>query len=118
MLIACTLTNYRPKSDKSFSITFNTLELTKEQKQELDDLFQTHGILYFKGQDKINKDELIELDKIDLDLYDSKKTQSQRLRAVWFLNWQKDNKGFTEFKDYYAHTSNTVIEHFKQKLND
>lgn len=37
MLIACTLTQYRPKSDKSFSITFNTLELSKEQKTELDD---------------------------------------------------------------------------------
>ena len=116
MLIACTLTNYRPKSDKSFSITFNTLELSKEQKTELDDLFQTHGIMYFKGQDKISKSEVEELDKIDLDLYDNKKTQSQRLRSVLYLNWQKNNKGFSEFKDYYAMETNRIIEHFKTKL--
>jgi hypothetical protein len=116
MLIACTLTNYRPKSDKSFSITFNTLELSKEQKTELDDLFQTHGIMYFKGQDKISKSEVEELDKIDLDLYDNKKTQSQRLRGVLYLNWEKDKKGFDEFKDYYAMETNRIIEHYKSKL--
>lgn len=116
MLIACTLTQYRPKSDKSFSITFNTLELSKEQKTELDDLFQTHGILYFKGQDKISKSEVDELDKIDLDLYDQKKTQSQRLRGVLYLNWQKNNENYTDFKDYYAFKTNQIIEHFKTKL--
>ncbi len=57
-----------------------------------------------------------ELDKIDLDLYDNKKTQSQRLRSVLFLNWQKDNKGFSEFKEYYVMQMNTIIEHFKGKL--
>ena len=116
MLIACTLTQYRPKSDKSFSITFNTLELSKEQKTELDDLFQTHGIMYFKGQDKISKSEVEELDKIDLDLYDNKKTQSQRLRSVLYLNWQKDN--FSEFKDYYAMETNRIIEHYKTKIDE
>ena len=71
---------------------------------------------YFKGQDKISKSEVEELDKIDLDLYDNKKTQSQRLRSVLYLNWQKDNKGFSEFKDYYAHLTNQIIEFYKTKL--
>lgn len=116
MLIACTLTQYRPKQDKSFSITFNTLELSKEQKTELDDLYQTHGIMYFKGEDKISQSEIKELDKIDLDLYDNKKTQSQRLRSVLFLNWQNDNKGFEDFKKYYEFETNRIIEHYKTKL--
>jgi len=72
--------------------------------------------MYFKGQDKISKSEVEELDKIDLDLYDNKKTQSQRLRSVLYLNWQKDNKGFIEFKDYYLHLTNQIIEFYKQKL--
>jgi len=86
------------------------------QKTELDDLFQTHGIMYFKGQDKISKSEVQELDKIDLDLYDQKKTQSQRLRDVLFILWNKDNKGYKVFKDYYAMETNRIIEHYKTKL--
>ncbi len=66
--------------------------------------------------DKISKSEVEELDKIDLDLYDNKKTQSQRLRSVLYLNWQKDNKGFSEFKDYYTHLTNQIIEFYKTKL--
>lgn len=116
MILAAILTSYRPKSDKSFTVTFNTNELTKEQKSNLDDLHQTHGILYFKGQEKISESELNELDSIDLDLYDNKKTQSQRLRGVLYLNWQKDNKGYQEFKDYYLHETNKIIEHYKGKL--
>ena len=44
----------------------------------------TFGVLYYRGSEHVNKEEIAELDNIELDLYDQPKTQSQRLRNVMY----------------------------------
>lgn len=116
LLIPAQLTGYRPKADKSFSITFNTMELKPEEKIVLDNLFQQHGFLHFKDSAFV-REETDLFDALDIDLQDNSKTPSQRLRSVLFRNWEKDNLGHKEFKAYYSYQMEKLITHYKDKLD-
>ena len=64
----------------------------------------------------LNSDEVEELDKVELDIYDEPKTQSQRLRNVIFILWkQEGEKG--DFKTFYKQKTEEIIQHFKNKLD-
>lgn len=117
MIIPVTLKSYRPLSDKTFNITFSTQELTAEQLLDLNALLSTFGVMYYRGTETLSKAEIKELDNLDLDIHDEPKSQSQRLKNVLYLNWQKDNKGYQEFKDYYKFETEKIIQHYKNKLD-
>lgn len=44
------------------------------------------------------------------------KTHSQRLRAVLFLLYEQDAKGYVTFESYYADLMERIINHYKTKL--
>jgi hypothetical protein len=116
-----TLNRLSRKADKSVSITFTTaMEQTSEEYLNLDRLFQKDCILAIKEGDSQFKDvELNDLDSIDLDIYDNKKSQSQRIRNVlWKIQEQELKREPTheEFKEYYRIKTEQLIEHFKNKL--
>ena len=74
------------------------------------------GYLYFKPEETLTKSEIAELDNLDTDLYDNPKTKSQRFRGVLYRNWEANDKGFSEFKDYYNSEYEIIITHYKNKL--
>lgn len=108
------LTTYRPRVDKSWSITLNINEPSQEQKQIIDSLLQHSVVVMVKDAD-ITPDEESILDNIDIDI--NTKSPSQRLRSVLYLMHQNDNEGSPEFKDYYRLKMEKVISHFKSKLD-
>ena len=115
MIQVAQLDGYSPRKDKTVSIRFVTQELTPAQVMEIHQMLDTYGVLYFKPGEKLAKEEIEELDKIDLDLYDQPKTQSQRLRGVLYKLWQQEKVG--DFKDFYKIQTDKIIEHFKTKLD-
>lgn len=115
IIIPAVLTSYRPLSDKSFNLTFNTLVPNPEQKVVIDSLHQELGYLMFKDSE-IEKIEDKQFDSLEADINDTNKTQSQRIRNVLFRNWEQDNKGFKEFKEYYKSETEKIITHYKSKL--
>ena len=110
------LTNYRPRKDKSISLTFITGEKTPAQVMEFHTKLDSFGYLAFKDEEMLTDKELQEIDSLDTDIYDSPKTQSQRIRNVLYLNWKHENEGFDEFKDYYKSKTDKYIEFLKNKL--
>lgn len=44
------------------------------------------------------------------------KTQSQVLRIVLFKHWQKDDKGYKDFEEYYDMKMTQIIMHFEKTL--
>lgn len=111
------LDGYQRRKDRSISLRFVTQEKTSNEVMQIDQLQDTYGILYFRGEEKLNQEEIQELDKLDLDLYDQPKSQSQRLRNVLYKVWQQSG-GDGEFKDYYKQQTERIINHFKDKLTD
>ena len=55
-------------------------------------------------------------DELEVDYDDPKKTPSKRLRGVLYRNFEQDNKGYKNFEDYYRSQMETIIVHFKGKL--
>ncbi len=111
------LDGYQRRKDRSVSLRFLTQEKTSSEVMSIDEALQQFGILYFRGEEDMNSEEIEELDKIELDIYDEPKTQSQRLRNVLFILWkQEGEKG--EFKKFYKQKTEEIIQHFKNKLQD
>lgn len=112
---AAILDGYQRRKDKSVSIRFVTQELSTAEVGNIDTLLDAFGILYFRGEETMNKEEVEELDNLELDLYDQPKKQSQRLRNVLYKVWSQEEVG-GEFKDYYKTETERIIQHYKNKL--
>lgn len=115
ILTAAQLDGYQRRKDRTVSVRFITQEKTSAEVAEIDQMVDTFGVLYFRGEEQFNRDEVDELDAIELDLYDEPKSQSQRLRNVLYKVWQMEEQG--EFKEFYRHETERIIQHYKNKLD-
>jgi glycine betaine/choline ABC-type transport system substrate-binding protein len=116
IIIPAILESLVSRKDKSFRLTFGTNELTPDKVGSLASINQKFCFLAIKDQEFDNAETLM-IDSIDVDLYDDKsKTQSQRIRSVLFVNFQQNNDGYKEFKEYYRFKTEQIIEHYKSKL--
>lgn len=114
ILRTVTLDRINRKKDKSVSLTFiTTTEQTSEQFMELDRQLDQNGILYFKPKGLLTTAEADELDAVDIEL--EGKSQSQRLRNVLFV-YHQQNQNTEDFKAFYKHETEKIIEHYKSKL--
>lgn len=46
-----------------------------------------------------------------------KKSQSERLRGVFYQHFSKNNEGYENFEEYYHYKMDLLINHYKNKLN-
>lgn len=109
------LESFRTLKDKSLKVIFETGELSPAQITELGSKIQQFGYLYFNS-DVLTSGKIDELSKIKVDFDDSTKSKAQRLRAVLYVNWKSDNKGYAVFDDYYNFQMEKIISHYKSKL--
>jgi len=116
ILCPAILDGYTRRKDRSVSLRFITQEKTSSEIMDIDATLDQFGILYFRGEEKMNTDEIEELDSIDLDVYDEPKSQSQRLRNVLYILWKQDGER-GDFKKYYKQKTEEIIQHFKNKLD-
>lgn len=116
IILPALLESYRSLKDKTLKVTFETNEPTPEQLTGIALNIQKFGYLAFKEEPfKQNEKEVLESLKAEYE--DTGKTPSQRLRAVLYLMWQQNNEGFKNSVDHYNSKMETLIEHFKQKLD-
>lgn len=116
ILIPAQLENYRSLKDKSLKITFETNELNPQELLGIAENLQQFGYLAFKNE-PFKSDEKQMIEDFETVYEDKKKTASQRLRAVLFLMWQRDNEGFDTSVRHYDHHLEKIINHFKSKLD-
>ena len=113
LLIQVTLDRANRKKDKSVSLTFITqLEQSSEEFMKIDSLLNDSGVLYFKSNGNLTKEEVNALDEVEIEV--EGKTKSQRLRNVLYVLNKQENNG--DFKNFYADEMERIIEHFKGKL--
>ena len=112
----CTLDGVSRRKDRSISIRLSTAsEQSINDLSELDGMFQKTVLLAIKEESTPFLDsEINDLDNVDLDLEDTSKTPSKRLRDVLYVMWEQNKEGV--FKDFYKTKMNVIIEHFKNKL--
>ena len=118
LLTSGQLSGYRPRRDKSLSITFITGEKSPGEVMDIHSMLDDFGYLLFKSEEKLTKEEIAELDNLDTDLYDNPKTQSQRIRGVIFKRHQENNEGYPKWPDYYKYKTDQIIETLKKGFLD
>ena len=113
LLIQVTLDRSNRRKDKSVSLTFITqLEQTSEEFMKIDSLLNDSGVLYFKSNGNLTKEEINALDDVEIEV--EGKTKSQRLRNVLYI-YNKQNKDI-DFKNFYADEMERIIKHYRDKL--
>lgn len=120
LLQAAQLTGYRRRKDRTVSVTFTTQEILDIGPIDQMATNESAGILYFRADEtmSINRQEIEELDAVELDLYDQPKPQSKRLRAVLYRVWEQHHQHqVPEFKHYYKAETERIIQHYKDKLD-
>lgn len=107
----------RTRKDKTNAITLGTQEMSPEGAANLLKYNQTFIQVMIK-EGEITQDDIRDMENFEFDEFDKRqdKSPSQRLRNVFWLLWNQDNKGYNEFKDYYNDKIEKVIEHFKAKI--
>jgi len=117
VIMPAIVAGYSPRKDGSFSIRFETNELTPNEVANLHSMHNQYGLLYFRMSEKLTKAEIKELDHIDIDQYEKPKTQGQRIRNHLYILWTKDNHGFADFKDFYHSRTELMISQLKTKID-
>lgn len=115
ILISGQVEGFASRKDRTWRITIGTPELPPETVAKLSAVANQHVHILLKP-DPITEVEGMALDTLPTDLAHIK-SHSARLRAVLFLNWKQDNNGFTTFESYYVNRMESMIEHFKAKLD-
>ena len=115
ILTAGLVDGYQRRKDKTVSIRFITQEKTSSEIMQIDELVDSYGMLFFKACETLEQSEIEELDKIDLDVFDQPKTQSQRLRNVLYKLWESQGSN-GDFKAFYKQKTEQVISHFKEQI--
>ncbi len=116
LIIGAQLESYRSLKDRTLKLTFETGEPTPDQLVKISKLSQEYGFLAFK-HDVFKNDQLDALESLQSGYEDKGKSKSQRLRAVLYVNWKQESKGYDIFDDYYNHTMEKIITHYKGKLD-
>jgi hypothetical protein len=116
LLLPAILQRYGSKTDKTFTVVFASQEITPEQVAALNESLQQFGYLAFKV-DKFKQKEIEVIDNLKSDYEDTGKTPGQRLRGVLYRLWEKDAEGFKNPVDHYNSKMETLIQHFKTKLD-
>jgi len=116
LIVPAILESFRSLQDKTLKVIFCTNEPTPEQVMGIAQSINSFGYLAFK-EETFSKHEKEVLEKLESDFEDRRKTHSQRLRAVLFKVWERNNEGFLEFKNYYEHHLEKLIDHYKKKLD-
>lgn len=113
------ISDYKKLKDRSFKITIETGELNTTELMGIDMLYNTDCYIAI-GTTHLNFTDI----KDDLpDALSNKppswKTPSQRLRAVIYLYWEKEQKDKEpSFEKYYNSLIEQFIEHYKSKLDE
>tara|TARA_R100000654_G_scaffold17994_1_gene37568 strand:+ start:1183 stop:1545 length:363 start_codon:yes stop_codon:yes gene_type:complete len=114
---AAQLDGYSPRKDGSFSLRFVTQEQSPQEVAELHQMVNDYGYLYFRAEETLTKDEIEDLDKLDTDLYDKPKTQSQRIRNTLYKAFMLNDRGYKDFAKYYKARTEKIIEIIKSELD-
>lgn len=105
------ITGIRSRKDGSLGVSFETPELSSEQKIAWMEMHGKRVRGVFSPLDE-PEEEVVVIDK-DVD----QKSQSQRIRSVLFLLWRQEGEQ-GEFRDYYHQKTEKYINYLKEKLEE
>lgn len=114
LLLSAQVESVATRKDRTVKIVIGTQELSPAKAGELVGFANKLVCVYVSQKEVMTQAEMDQVDQIDPEF--PGKTQSQRLRNVLFVLWQKVPEGFTDFDVFYKHQTEKIIDHFKTKI--
>lgn len=117
LFIPCAIESISTRKDKTLKIIIATQELNPRSMSNLLDQWSNgYGIMAFKKEEfNIEEKELLESIKLNQEELNNK-TPSQRLRAVLYILYTKNNEGFNDFTNYYLSKLEKIIKSITNKI--
>lgn len=117
LLKQCSLDGVTRRKDKSLKISFiTTMEQSSSELMEVDKLLDTNGILYYKEGETVSTEEILAIDKTNLE-QPKKRTQSQETKIMLWRCWKdltEEGKYSKSQEEFY----NAMHTWFRQQLED
>lgn len=114
LLLAATVENITTRKDHTVKLTLGTQELSPGKAGDLFNLMNKTAVIYISPKE-VSQNEIDQVDQIDPEF--GGKTQSQRIRNVLYLLFEKNKEGFKDFDSYYKSKTEKYIEHLKSKID-
>jgi len=115
ILLPAQVESITTRKDKTIKLTIGTQELSPADAAKIFYLNQQFCYMALKPE-PFSRDESEAIGSLKTDISQAK-TPSQRLRAILYLNYQQDSKGYQDFTTYYASEIEKICEHYKNKLD-
>lgn len=103
------------RKDKTLKVTIGTSEMTPDDAAQILNLNQQFCYMAIKHEPFVKVEEDI-INELKTDFPDAK-TPSQRLRNILYRLYVANNEGYKDFQNYYTAKLETIISHFKSKLD-
>jgi hypothetical protein len=113
IMLPAYIENVSTRKDKTVKITLGTQELSPDKAGQLFSVMNSLSVVYISKKD-IDQQEIDIVDKVNPEF--GTKTQSQRLRAVFYKLYEQAPEGFKDFNTYYQSKMEAVITHYKNKI--
>lgn len=111
--LPATITKIQSLEDFSWKITVVTQELNPSDSANLMGVTNRFGFLLFSETPIQDSD----VPEFSPDMVDSKKSPSERLRGVMYLNWKENSDQKTDFNQVYLSQMEKLISFYKEKLS-
>ena len=117
IILPAILDTFSSLKDKTLKLVFHSNELTPDQLTGIVKVVQNFGYLAFK-EESFKRTEIDAIKNLDTQYQSKEKSKSKRLRNVLFVLYEQDNKGYKTFTEYYDFQMETLINHFKNKIEE
>lgn len=117
ILIQGQIENVTTRKDGTIKLTVGMQEFPPEKMGELFSLNNKLINTYISSKG-IKQDMIDEIDKATVDILHTVKSPSKRLKAVFYLLWEKDSSGYDDFELYYRNKMEQVLDFYKLKIDE
>ena len=117
MILQIQVESVSTRKDRTYKLVLGTQELSPKDATELFTLNNSLAYCYISAK-RIESDVMHEIDKASIEIVDTIKSPSKRLKSVFYLLWKQDNEGYEDSELYYLNKMEKVIEFYKEKLDD
>lgn len=115
LLLSCQIERVATRKDRTVSVTLGSQEMSPAKAGELVSLANKIVCVYISPKETIKQSELDQVDQINPEF--PGKTQSQRIRAVLFVLWEKKPENFKDFDSFYKFKTEAIIDHYKTLID-
>jgi hypothetical protein len=116
IVIPANLETIKTLKDRTISLVFETQELKPSDAGSLFSLINQYGYLAFNPE-SFSEDQVKLITSLKVDEFDKEKSDSKRMRNVFFRLWEQNKNGYDDFNLYYKYRMNDLIEMLKGEFD-